>query len=201
MSRIGFIFCIILMTSNASAFSINATYKKNVKGKHKQKLMEASKRLNLILETVDFRRLIYSFPNITCLAPDPNDGTNARTKEEVISYLEEVQVNPVIRMYSSMNPFSSTTAVTTGNSIKINRKKMNRSVNDIANTLFHEYLHVAGFGHCGDNRRNELTSQSIPYLLGDWVGEQLDMMELTESIKSFSPQTPELASGCNQNIN
>lgn len=163
---------IILLSTSAYSFEFEVSFHRNVKRKNKARLQKAVNTLNKVLSEIDFHQLVYSFGTINCLSKEEGDQTGLTTREEVIEYLESAKVKATFRMYSTLS--WRTTAKRDGNVIRFNRMKMKRGNNALANTVFHELLHVAGFGHCNDNSRNDRTNNTIPYLLGDTIQSILD---------------------------
>lgn len=160
----------ILFSLSALAFDYELKFNKKVSKSHKQKINKASVLLKQALLEIYFDSVVYSFPQINCLSLAEGDHTGLSSREDVIEYLKNIKVTANIKTYFTLS--RSTTAKRDGNTIYFAKHQMNRSEKSIANTLFHELLHVAGFGHCNDNNRNERTENTIPYLLGDFI-EQL----------------------------
>ena len=76
----------------------------------------------------------------------------------------------VIKLYTPWYPWSKAIASTTGNVISLNSRKMNRSIESIANTLIHEYCHVINYGHGNNSPIGK--ENSVPY----WVGNKFERM-------------------------
>lgn len=66
------------------------------------------------------------------------------------------------------------TAHTIGSTITLN-SNFEQSELEWSNTIFHEMLHVIGYGHCGKNnpRIYRKILKSVPYLGGDYMQETL----------------------------
>lgn len=66
------------------------------------------------------------------------------------------------------------TAQTIGSTITLN-SNFDQTQLQWVNTIFHEMLHVIGFGHCGKNnpRIYRKILKSVPYLGGDYMQETL----------------------------
>jgi hypothetical protein len=69
------------------------------------------------------------------------------------------------------------TAHTIGTTITLN-SNFEQSELEWSNTIFHEMLHVIGFGHCGKNnpRIYKKILKSVPYLGGDYMQETLSSL-------------------------
>lgn len=162
-----------ILSFSTYSFEFEVKYHRNVKKKNKARLQKAINTLNKVLSAIDFHQLVYSFDTINCLSKEEGDHTGLTTRDEIIEYLESAKVKATFRMYSTLS--WRTTAKRDGNVIRFNRMKMKRGNNALANTVFHELLHIAGFGHCNDNSRNDRTNNTIPYLLGDTIQSILDI--------------------------
>jgi len=70
-----------------------------------------------------------------------------------------------VSTYRTRNPWSSVTAKTVGHSISFNSWNNPRPLKFMVNTLVHEYLHVLGYSHKGNNPKGN--EKTVPYLVGD----------------------------------
>lgn len=170
MKRI-MILLLITTSSLALAFEFEIEFDKKVSLTHKRVIQDSAKMLKDGLKKVDFHSLIYSFPVINCLSKAEGDHTGLTTRDDIIQYLSTLKIKAKIKTYFTLS--RRTTAKRDGNRIYFAKHKMKRGNKAIANSLFHELLHVAKFGHCNKNSRNHQTENTIPYLLGDYIEELL----------------------------
>jgi hypothetical protein len=157
-----------LMTlTTAQAFTINTTYLK-MKPKHKAIIQKAQKKLNKALKLIHFDQTVLRRTNsFDCLYNNEFDRTGIQNEWELVKFLETKSVDVRIKTYSSLYP--GVIAKIGNGVISFKKNKLNRSTNEIANTLFHEALHASGFGHCGRNSRDEEVDNSVPYVLGQKI--------------------------------
>lgn len=67
-----------------------------------------------------------------------------------------------IKPYTTWNPFSKVIGHAKGDTIFINTRKMDLSLEDRVCNLFHEYLHLLGYKHKG-NSVNDFNNETVPY--------------------------------------
>lgn len=161
------IILITLLVQSAHAFEFQINFSNKVKGKNLETLNNAAELLRNKLSVIDWQKEIDKIESFTCLAPDPFDNSGVTSKHDLPHYLRGVSLEVNVTLYRPWN--RNTIAKRVGNTISFAKRYMRREIEPIANTLFHELLHVAGFSHCGDNSNNELTRQSVPYVLGDLI--------------------------------
>jgi hypothetical protein len=76
------------------------------------------------------------------------------------TYMHTMVVNVV--PYKSFNPFTSAIGYAEGNKIFINTRRLDLSVMDRVQNLYHESCHIVGFTHRG-NRPNIYNLHTVPY--------------------------------------
>jgi hypothetical protein len=62
--------------------------------------------------------------------------------------------------------YSAAIASTVGDTISLNKYKLNRDACSIINTLVHEYMHRLGFTHASNSVKGQLRDMSVPYWFG-----------------------------------
>ena len=68
-----------------------------------------------------------------------------------------------IKPYSTFSPWSKAIGYASGNTIFVNVRKLDLSLKDRIENLFHESMHLLGYSHKG-NRVNEYNLKTVPYL-------------------------------------
>lgn len=165
--------CLILalIFNSMSAFSLElqANFLKKLKGNFRNKIELALEQLNSVLETPEFYQRVKEIQTYTCMDSHSNGVTRA---DQVSVYIKQAKVEFYLRSYRGF----SAVAGTSGNIISLNKRYRKNSVNAWANTLMHEILHVAGFGHCGlnDISRYPYIKEAVPYKVGKIVEDMLD---------------------------
>lgn len=99
-------------------------------------------------------------------------------RADVIHRLMEFYTKPLvinIKFYKTSLPWSKVIGYYDGlGTIFINERKLNSySYRDYANTIAHEFCHLAGFQHGTGITRNYVTKEkldSVPYKIGELVG-------------------------------
>jgi predicted Zn-dependent protease len=162
---------LFLGSFQAHAFNLEIRYDQSVTPEYRARIDGMFKRIYEVIETPEFQEKVLAY-DYTCFKQNslPSEVTN---NQEILEYLESAQNYMVIKLYdagaginASTNPYTQT--------VSINRKNLEwRKDSSVANTLFHEALHVIGFGHCNKNniKLYPWIQRSIPYKLGDFLEE------------------------------
>lgn len=80
----------------------------------------------------------------------------------------ELEIN--IRPYRTKLPWSKVIGYAKGNTIFVNTRKLDLSLEDRVCNLFHEYLHLLGYSHNG-NRVSEFNNGTVPYKVSKMFSE------------------------------
>ena len=168
----------------------------NVSDSWKEALEASIADIQAIAKNPDFYNSIRNVGNYTCIAGAVRDRTGTKDALEVADYIANTHVKVRLRTY--YNGWSSAKGSTTGNLISFNRKYSASRHAALTNTLFHEMLHVAGFGHCGKNnpRTSPELPTSVPYMVGGIIeshDNQLHAQPLppTPEVQPEPDNTPE----------
>ncbi len=150
----------------AQDFQYDIEYMSSMTSKYRKKLDKARDLISQVIAMPEFYDAIANVPEYTCIAGSVSDRTGVENSEEAAAYIHDAEITVRVGTYWS---FSRAKAKAYSNIVKFNRRYSNRKLKFITNTLFHEMLHVAGFGHCGKNnpRRYTYLYDSVPYKVGD----------------------------------
>jgi len=76
--------------------------------------------------------------------------------------IRQSELTMKIKSYTTWNPFSKVIGHAKGDTIFINTRKLDLSLEDRIQNLFHEYLHLLGYKHKG-NSVNEFNNGTVPF--------------------------------------
>lgn len=117
-------------------------------------LPEAIQIADLVMKDEDFQNEVRA---ITSFKDSKENG-----HQVVITMLSPKKAT--VSTYKTFNPYSKTTAYTTGGAVYFNRWSNPRPMKEMVNTLVHERLHVLKYYHYGNSwKGNENT---VPYKVG-----------------------------------
>ena len=81
---------------------------------------------------------------------------------DVAHKINESEITMNIKSYRTWSPFSKVIGHAKGDTIFINTRKLDLSLEDRIENLFHEYLHLLGYSHKG-NYVNEFNNGTVPF--------------------------------------
>jgi hypothetical protein len=137
---------------------------------YRNKIHQAVDRINYVLNSQEFKRRIYEKDSFDFYALKDRKGKGKDVYEalELFARLQEVTNTPIqISPYPFYNLGITYGKVKNIYKIELNQhlNRLKRSIESIANTIFHETLHIIGFAH-GDNRP-ENKENSVPWFIGN----------------------------------
>jgi plasmid maintenance system killer protein len=158
---------LIAFILNLQALELDYTLSSNFNSTFRKKIEKSLDMLEQALNEEALWDEFIKIEKLECLEAPFKDA------QDVVNFLRNKKVT--FYMKSFYKPFSATNAVRKGKTVRLNSWKTKRSSLAWANTIFHEALHVAGFGHCGKNDRSRYPqiTNAVPYRFGDILEEYL----------------------------
>lgn len=152
-----------ILSLNSFALEFDYTVSPNLTGKLRENTLAAIKLVQKTLASEEYWQKVYAVDSFTCVEADTPS----------ISEIRNMKVQFHLESYWYFR--RGVLAKTVGSTVSINRRAGSRNPKPLANTIFHELLHVAGISHCGVNNRRKYPhiNQSIPYVLGDLLEQSL----------------------------
>lgn len=153
--------------NNDFGFSFEVSWQ-NVSTSWRKALEKSIADINVMVKDPDFYNTLRNVSAYSCIAGSTGDRTGTENSLAVADYIANAHVKVKLKTYYA---WSQAKGKTGGNTISFNRRYSGRGHAALTSTLFHELLHVSGFGHCGKNnpRKYSILRTSVPYTAGSIV--------------------------------
>lgn len=165
----------VTLPHEASTFGVNLTYI-NPTNSQQQKFEEAVQIIKLVVGTEEFKnRVLNHTYNGEKTFVDNGGYTNAQIYQLILNGAEKLSpshnnaLDAEVQLYTDTSNVVGYTYPSTPR-IFVNTKYFNSySAAGVAHNLFHEWMHKLGFNHSAT--WNESRAYSVPYAIGDIVGD------------------------------
>lgn len=152
--------CLVTMTIQATEYHGNRIHAQiDVNPEMEDRIVKILDLIEMGLEQDELYTLIGGVARYSCTKETPSYAVAKNIRASNFNLVIESAVLG-----------SRVTASTSSRAITIN-EIYNQSLTSWTNTLFHEMLHVIGYGHCGKNdpRFHPKILKSVPYMAGDMM--------------------------------